>query len=262
METRPLATFFSLPVELRLQIAAYALEQEDNVGILNHRRTVFNRDTCLEEHSRLDEDYNPSRNLSLLLVCGQFQHDFTNFAIQMTRFVFLHRTIPNFSKQLSVRLQHLRKLIIRCYTEWKPLAHWHSCPFDKASLRLEELCIVTDNRKYAPLPRILRYLGNIKSIKLVPEDGDFRLVYGRLVGAMYKEDHYHRYDATDAPDIGCTWWEPSLNFTTATIDFVAQEPAPFVAEEEFMAIMKPKIDELMEWTDRWSLEASDEQMRF
>ncbi|KAH8724235.1 hypothetical protein GQ44DRAFT_283458 [Phaeosphaeriaceae sp. PMI808] len=238
------ANFFSLPTELRLQIAAYALEQEANIGMLRW------------QGNRLDNTYSASEQLSLLLVCRRFQRDFTNLAYQMTTFVFVNKALPVIGDQLNERLKYLRKLTIRCYGSWLPLRDWGNYPFDNAAIHLDELCIVSEHPSYTALAILMRRLRNVKILRVLPETGDLGLLYGQLVGAMYKHDHHRRYDAEDAPDLGFTWWKPNLNHKDNTMDFLAQEPGILVAEEEYLAMMKPKIDDLMEWMSHLSIGTS------
>lgn len=251
MTATPKATFLSLPTELRLQIAAYALEQTENVGILERRG------------NRLDTNYSAASNLSVLLVCRQFHIDFTNLAYQLTRFILvgptmraqMERSLPlgptmqGIYEHSNAKLRNLRRLVIQSI--WEPLARWDSYPFDKDSLHLDELGIVTDDQVYKPVLGLLRRLKNVKTLRIFPMSGNYRILYGRLVGSMQKDDHYQRYDAPDAPNIGNTWWEPSFNAKDISFDLVAREPEPLIAEEDYMTIMKPKVDDLMEWLARW-----------
>jgi hypothetical protein len=63
---------------------------------------------------------------------------------------------------------------------------------------------------------------------------------------MYKEDHYQRYDAPDAPDVGHVWFEPSFVEKDLSIGLVAKAPQPVVVEEEYMNAIKSKIEELVD----------------
>jgi hypothetical protein len=244
MQSTPGTNFFSLPTELRLQIAVYALEQSDDVGILPPNDQV-----------RIDPAYDAATNLSILLVCRDFHRDFGTVAYQMTRFIFAGTRLHNCSLISDAKLRNVRKVVVEA--NWLEIGTWQTFLFDKDCVALEELCVVSitdDDVDHAirPVISLLRRLQNVKKIRIFPWHAECRLTYGRLVGAMYKDDHYHRYDAETAPLVGPTWWEPYFNSHDISLDFVKCEAEPVMAEEDYMVMMKPKIDEIMDWMDRWS----------
>jgi hypothetical protein len=245
MATTPSATFLSLPIELRLQIAAYALEQPENVSLSKEERF---RGTELV-NAQLDPDYYASQNLSLLLVCHQFHHDFSSLAYRMTTFVVAKRRMQAIKWQPAANIRNLRKLVLD--HTLNEMLSWHNYPFDNESLHLDELCLFIDLPNYKPLTRLLRRLQNVKTFRIFHTAARPRIAYARLVAAMQKDDHFQRYDAPCAPDIGCTWWDASYNAQTISFDLVAQEPVPLMAEEDYMVMMKPSVDELMEWFAEW-----------
>lgn len=229
-------------MELRLQIAVYALEQSDDVGILPPNDQV-----------RIDPAYDAAANLAILLVCREFHRDFGTVAYQMTRFIFAGTRLHTCTLISDVKLRNVRKIVVEA--DWPQIGTWQTFPFNKDCAALEELCVVSiisDDYAIRPLISLLRRLKNVKRIRIFPWHAECRLTYGRLVGAMYKDDHYHRYDADDAPVIQKTWWEPHFNSHDISLDFVKCEAKPVMAEEDYMVMMKPKIDEIMDWMDRWS----------
>jgi hypothetical protein len=233
MQATHRTTFFSLPAELRLQIAEYALEQTGNVWLRQSNREL-----------RIDPAYKATSNLSILLVCRQFRLDFTNMAYQMTRFVFIGPQMQLVCGATDAKLQNLRKVIIDA--DWSQIS-WQTYPFDREGLTLEELCIVAlpDKHDVNPFLVLLQEMRHVKLLRFFPRPIDHLHMYGRLVGAMYKNDHYRRYDAPGAPEIAKVWWTPSSNVHDFSVDFVACRPEPRMAEEDYMVMMKPKIDELM-----------------
>jgi hypothetical protein len=240
-EVMPMTTFFSLPTELRLQIAAYAVQQPHDVGIRKSHEL------------RIDPKYDAASNLSLLLVCRQFKQDFTDVAYQATKFIIVGPKVRVVTQAPASRLRNLRKVVVS--SEWSQIETWEVFPFNQECMVLEELCIVAmvpTDRVIGPFVKLLRRLQNVKNIRMFPSFCEYRLIYGRLVGAMYKDDHYHRYDAPDAPSIRDTWWQPHFNAEDISFDFAACPAEPPMAEEDYMVMMKPKIDEIMEWMNKWS----------
>lgn len=237
----PRANFFSLPTELRLHIATYALEQPRDIGIRK------------SQELRINPKYDAASNLSILLVCRQFKQDFTDIAYHMTRFIMVGPKVRVVIQAPAKKLRNLKKAVIAA--DWSQIETWQVYPFNQKCLVLEELCIVAmvpSDHVIGPFTKLLRRLQNVKILRMFPSFGDYRLIYGRLVGAMYKDDHYHRYDATDAPSIRDTWWEPQFNAQDISFDFATCEAEPPMAEVDYMVMMKPKIDEIMEWMNKWS----------
>jgi hypothetical protein len=230
-------TFLSLPAELRIQIATYALEQSEDVIASE----------CRED--RLDSAYVAASNLSILLVCRRCQRDFKNLAYQKTTFVLTHHTMQAIHQQPVANLQNLRKLVIESNLD--PIAMWHKYPLDNESLHLDELCIVTSDHGFRLITGLLRRLRNVKTLRIFPTSGNPHMHYAYLVGIMQKADHYQRYDAPDAPDIGYTWWDPCYNAQAVSFDLVAQDPVPLMDEEDYMIMMKTQTGEFMEWVAKW-----------
>lgn len=65
-----------------------------------------------------------------------------------------------------------------------------------------------------------------------------------------KEDHFQRYDAPGAPNVEACWWGWQLNSLVDTITFTAQAPRPALLEEDYMLLMKPKVDAMMAEAER------------
>jgi hypothetical protein len=238
--------FLALPVELRLHIAADALEQQPGSG--------FSRvDPSPGEETRfeLDTDYHSSHNLSIRLVCRQFNIDFTGLALQKTRFVLHNNAALVISTQPEPLLREVRKLVVRC--DHNIIARWHEFVFNKDCLHLDELDLVTPLGNAAECNALVGMFRRLKQVKKVrlPLDRDVKLAKMgcyRLVGAMLKEDHYQRYDAPNAPNLGSSWWSWDFNKEFSWATFVAQEPKPIMAEQEYILLIKPKVDEIMEQT--------------
>ncbi|KAH7065981.1 hypothetical protein BKA63DRAFT_168435 [Paraphoma chrysanthemicola] len=231
MDTAPPSSLLHLPAELRLHIAAYALEQPTNAGITDPKS------------GWIDREYDPTIYLNILLVCRQFHDDFAKLAFQKIRFIVKgHLTSPIWTLPVD-KLRNLRKLAIRP-TKLVNIG-WHKYPFNNENLRLDELCIATDDFDFVHLTSLLRRLQHVTTIRILPKTAFASALYARLVGIMYKQDHHQRYDAPGAPDIGRVWFEPSFDPETMCIVLEAQSPQPVVLEEEYMKYMKPRIDALM-----------------
>jgi hypothetical protein len=238
------ATLISLPTEVRLQIAEYALEQPEGAGE-HHAMT-------LPPSAR---NYRASDNLAILLVCRQFYQDFANIALQKTTFRLDPKNMDTKVHEQPVeRLRHLRKLVIA--SGWSSAKLWQECPFNNKDLRLDVLSIVFNDRGPRYLRELLRRLRNVKIVRIILEcyQCTQRRMLCQLIGGIYKTDHFCRYDATDAPQLGAVWFEPAFRpedppheALAPAHDFIAQTPRPHMAEEDYMVMMKPKIDGLMEW---------------
>jgi hypothetical protein len=244
MPTKPSTTFVSLPTELRLQIAAYALEQPQNVSLSKGSNGV----TGLVNR-QVDPDYYASHNMSLLLVCRQFHLDFSSLAYRMTTFVVAKDRMQTIKWQPAANVQNMRKLVLQHTLD--TMLSWHNYPFDNESLYLDELCILIDVQKYEPMMELLRRLQNVKRLRIFHTGTRPEIAYARLVAAMQKDDHFQRYDAPDAPNIGCTWWDSTFNVQCISFDLVARRPVPLMAEGDYMVMMKPKVEELMDWLALW-----------
>ncbi|KAL5114583.1 hypothetical protein ACEQ8H_007552 [Pleosporales sp. CAS-2024a] len=233
-KTVPKTTLLSLPIELRLEIATYALQQAKNVGIKKPGATYS-----------IDGAYDAGKNLSLLLVCRQFYRDFGDIAYQMTRFLFLGSKLRSISHATDTKLRHLRKVVID--SQWHHIENWDAYPFNRDCIVLEELCILAINPRddlVAPVRDLLSRLRHVKKLRIFPASA-------KASTSMYKDDHYYRYDAPFAPVTSITSWEPCMNPLDASFDFVASKAPPIMAEEEYMVMMKPKIDHIMAWMLKW-----------
>lgn len=238
------ATLISLPTEVRLQIAEYALEQPEGAGE-HHAMTL----------GQSARNYRASDNLAILLVCRQFYQDFADIALQETTFRLDPKNMDTKVHEQPVeRLRHLRKLVVA--SGWSSATLWREFPFDNKDVRLDVLSIVFNDRGPIYLRELLRRLQNVKRIRVVFEghQSTQRRMLCQLIGGIYKSDHYWRYDASDAPHLGTVWFEPTFrpenpphDSLAPAHDFIAQTPRPHMVEEDYMVMMKPKIDGLMEW---------------
>jgi hypothetical protein len=244
MATTPSATFLSLPTELRLQIAAYALEQPKRVNPSKERY-------CGTElaYQQVDPDYYASHNLSLLRVCHQFHRDFSSLAYRMTTFVVASNKMQAIKWQPAANVRNLRRLVLQHPLD--VMLFWDDYPFDNESLHLDELCILIDVPNYEPMMGLLRRLQNVKTLRFFHTGPRPEIAYARLVSAMQKDDHFQRYDAACAPNIGCTWWDSTFDAQSISSDLVARKPVPLMAEGDYMVMMKPKVEELMDWLAQW-----------
>ncbi|KAF2996056.1 hypothetical protein E8E13_003483 [Curvularia kusanoi] len=134
---------------------------------------------------------------------------------------------------------------------------------ETAQLRLDELEVYCTPKRWASrrdsiddIVSFLRRLPYTKVIKFIlcgmwPE-GYQLPKYCAVIGALMKEDHHQRYDAPGAPNIGATWWDWKIhhNTYTSTITFEAQDPLPVLPEEEYLLLMKPRIDAMMAMAER------------
>jgi hypothetical protein len=237
-------TLLSLPIELRLEIVAYALEQPD-AGLI---RTLMSENT---RHVTIDQSYRPSSNLTIRLVCRQFNAEFRRLAIQETIFVLSKDSALTVDQQPDELLRDVKKLRFCCNHE--DISKWQEYALNKQCMHLDELDLVislddSSNRK--ALVDLFRRLRNVKRVKLLfPGRGlawePHELV--RLIGELLKEDHFQRYDAADAPNSESTWWEWSYDSDLSWAAFVAQNPKPIMAEEDYMLLMKPKVDYIMDY---------------
>lgn len=242
--SRPRTTFLSLPVELRLQIAEYALEQTAHAGISARLYT--------EAYQELEDvTYRAADNLSILLVCRQFYQDFAQLAFHMTTFVLNHdKSLP---AQVTTGASSLRKIVVG-QNGWSAAMQWGCYPFDDENMYLDELSFIARDLDLPLLTKLLRRLKHVKSLRIYPivlRPSAWEVLYCAMLGAMYKEDHYQRYDAPDAPNVGQIWFEPHFDEVEMSFEFKAQDPAPMMAEEGYLTMMKPKIEAIM-MRDRFS----------
>lgn len=232
-----------LPIELRLRIAKFALEQRATAGIAYV-------DQLLQEH---ETDYRPSENLTLLLVCRQFYSDFARLAYNKTRFLLWNDAYCARLQQLpSYRLRDIRKLA--CHLGGFDVHSWGSYFLNLEHIRLDELVFLCPHNWANHHSNIrnaivfLRRLVHVSTVKFViygKGEGLNRAPCYSLIGAIMKEDHFQRYDAPGAPNVGATAWDWHLNSHENSITLQAKDPEPVTAEEEFMRRMKPKVDALI-----------------
>lgn len=231
-----------LPVELRLRIAEFALEQHSTAGIPQHL---------------LETDYRPSDNLALLLVCRQFNTDFVQLAYSKTRFLLWNRGQGIRLQQLPpYRIRDIRKLAYVLTPS--DIQSWGSYFYDLEQLYLDELVILCPDG-WAPIsgdPNIrntvlfLRRLMHVKTVKFIVyaqrllDHGNIApCIY--LVGTIMKEDHFQRYDAPGAPNVEANSWEWHFNAQENSVTLHAKEPEPITTEEEYMQLQKPRVDALI-----------------
>lgn len=245
-EYAPQTTFLSLPTELRLQIAAYALEQSLDDGPFKTEPITYCDPDSVGPPTHtlsLDPSYTATSNLSILLVCRQFRDDFRCLALQKTWFLLTVHQGRTIAGQTDELLRNVRKIAISCGYHDSILS-WYRFPFNNTCMKLDELTL---SMFYLPdimeLVRLLRRLQNVKVMRILPHvlDG-----VRRLFGAILKEDHFQRYDARNAPNLPKTWWEWSYNQEESGYILVAQDPKPVMEEEDYMRFVKPLIDELMQ----------------
>ena len=238
------ATFLSLPIELRLEIVAYALEQSD-AGLTKHHESNEGR-TC----STIDERYKASTNLAIRLVCRQFNAEFRRLAIHSTLFVLARNSTRVAAQQVEELLQDVKKLRIHC--DHETIGKWYEYPLNRQCMHLDELQFVMpldDSANRTALVGLLRRLRNVKQVKLLfPNHRLAKEPYGyiRLLGELLKEDHFQRYDAPNAPNFESTCWEWSFDKESSWAVFVAREPMALIPEEHYLLLMKPKIDYIMD----------------
>ncbi|KAF2624764.1 hypothetical protein BU25DRAFT_133685 [Macroventuria anomochaeta] len=238
--------FLDLPVELRLRIAEYALEQRPGTGIPHIGRHLEN----------YKGGYRPSENMSLLLVCHQFNRDFTQLAYNKTRFMLWTYGHGTGLQGLPLyKLRSIRKLVYRPDTS--EMQSWGSYLYNLEQLHVDELVFLWHYQWTRPSIKIvisfLRRLLHINTIKFVlyaKREGKNRSDYCSLVGAIMKEDHFQRYDAPGAPNVEATWWDWHLDTQENIITFRAQDPRPVLPEEDYMLLMKPEVDALMAEAER------------
>lgn len=234
--------FLDLPTELRLRIAEFAFEQHPAVGIPPTRLPLPVRD-----------DYRPSKNLALLLVCRRFNSDFAQLAFKKTRIsIWTKKERDNLLLLPSHKLGSIRTIVDRAPSS--VITAWGSYCYCLQQLNLDELVVLCNkfffisNRDAIDAAALLRRLSNVKIVKFVMYDdwmGTKRSHYCRLIGAIMKEDHFQRYDAPGAPNIEARSWDWDLSPLADTITFTAQSPRPHIPEEEYMLLMKPKIDAMI-----------------
>ncbi|KAF1847285.1 uncharacterized protein K460DRAFT_363379 [Cucurbitaria berberidis CBS 394.84] len=246
-EVAPGTTYFSLPTELRLEIAAYALEQSPDTGLIgktNQRvppRRPWIRGLCL------CRNYKAAPNLTIRLVCRQFRDDFTSLAFQKTMFTLALDPDEVIADQSDELLRNVRKLSIQC--DCALITSWREFPFNRECMKLDELTIgMRDSPNGTELVTLLRRLKNVRVLRFIlhRELTWMHLsAYNSLFGAILKEDHYQRYDAPNAPNVEATWWQCTFNRRQKSFTLVAQTPKPVMNEGDYMLLMKPLVYQVM-----------------
>ncbi|CBX97523.1 hypothetical protein IAQ61_007068 [Plenodomus lingam] len=245
-----MVTFLDLPVELRLQIAAYVLEQPRHAGLVWKGTTAdvykgFVPDTA----------YHSAPNLNLLLVCHSFRNDCSRLAYERTTFFPGSNVNEHICRCPPARLQDLRKLIVPFEPFEALIRQSPSNFFANDSLRLERLTVIHFDGWNAKthtkvMVDFMRRVENIRSIIITLRDDNVvhkhRKQCCALVGAILKEDHFQRYDAQDAPKLEKTWWTWSYNHHLQTFNFTAQSAKTVMEEEAYMNDVAPLIQSLMD----------------
>ena len=254
------AKFLTLPVELRLHIAEYAFEQDPAAGI-PHKDHQHQDNSPSGWWSEYEHDYRPSENLSLLLVCRQFNTEFTQIAYNKTRFTLRGRSnVIRLHELPALKIRSIRKLAF--IPHLSELCSWGSYPFKVEQLRLDELVFLwlgrtplhgslqTCNNSLYPIMRDLLHVKTIKFFLYGESEKDNRKAYCRLIATLMKDDHFYIYDAPSAPKIEATWWDWHLNEEGNVMTFQAHPQRPVLPEEDYMLLVKPKVDALMAEAER------------
>jgi hypothetical protein len=244
LETAPKTTIFSLPTELRLQIAGYVLEQEPNAGFICQKLSKLSLDPGYT--------YKLEKILGIRLVCRQFNHEFTRLAFQSTTFLMsdapelgLTRNVASIvGDQPDELVKDVKKLIINCAGQLAPFLDWGRYPFNRACMHLHELSFVMQASFHVALMADrMRQLQNVKMIRFMKHRP---LECYRLMATFLRRDHYHRYDAPYAPNVGRTWWEWSYSEEEGSFTCTAQDAMPVMEEQDYMVFATPKVDRVME----------------
>jgi hypothetical protein len=243
-DTGAKTTIFSLPTELRLQIAGYVLEQGPNAAFICQKLSKLSLDPGYISVAK--------RRLGIRLVCRQFNHDFTRLAFQSTTFVMVGEPAPGLSQHIDrivcdqpdELIKDVRKLIIDCAGQLSPVIFWQQYSFNRACMHLDELSLIMQaSFDVAAIADIMRQLRNVKRIRFIKHR---LLECYKLMAALLGRDHYDRYEAPDAPNVGHTWWDWSYNEEEASFTCTAQDAMPVMEEQEYMLFVKPKVDRVME----------------
>jgi hypothetical protein len=240
-------TILSLPVELRLRIAEYATFEEEFL-ILGFPW----RDDNNLGHKHY---YKPSEYLALLLVCRQFHDDFTQLAYNNTKFVVccdIDQALVRLHELPEYKIRNIRTLTFEPDTKIGVCERFLR---ETPQLQLHQLDIVffdsIEQRGISEIVSFFRRLSNTKVVKFMYDRYNWydRKAWCVLIGAMMKEDHYQRYDAPGAPNLEATWWDWCYSPGYSHITFEAQSPRSILPEEEYMLLMKPKVDALMAFAE-------------
>jgi hypothetical protein len=242
-DTGAKTTIFSLPTELRLQIAGYVLEQGPNAAFICQKLSKLSLDPGYISVAK--------RRLGIRLVCRQFNHDFTRLAFQSTTVIMVGEPspgLPNYicrivCNQPDELIKDVRKLVIDCGGQLSPIMGWQQYPFNRACMHLDELSLMMQGDfDVTAMADIMRQLQNVKMIRFIKHR---QLDCYRLIATILRRDHYHRYDASEAPNLGHTWWEWNYNEVEASFTCTAQDAMPVMEEQEYMVFVKPKVDRVM-----------------
>ncbi len=244
-------TFFSLPAEIRLQIAAYVVEQSPEAGLI---RQTFTADGNSSTYRLgLDKTYRASLNFNILLVCRQFQNDFTSLAWANTTFVLdydLAQPIALRSLMLRRRwpvnaIPRVRRII--AIINANSFYDWNGRPFDHDTVRIDHLTLTTSygRRLRRSTATLLLRLTNIKVIRFLFFDlnsEEHRKQYDSFITYMLEEDWHQRYETLGTPKIGNTWWEWSYDLEDISFSITARVPLATMDQEEYIKLMKPVYD--------------------
>lgn len=248
--------FFTLPTELRLQIAAHVVEQPSNAGLIYEGKEQVNETGIVDSLTdrkipgfHLDAHYSAASNWSLLRVCRQFWVDFSKLAYSQTRIVLFPSQLHMLHSKPDDFVRNIRKLALSC--DLLTLSSWEEYILNEPRLQLEELCIAMVDQvlpydKYPLLVRLLRHLQNVKSIRFVLDPSGTvadQVNCDSLIGSILKEDHHERYDANNAPQLESTWWTWEHKDDQGSRLFTSQPPKPLMDEQAYLEIVRPLIDD-------------------
>ena len=96
---------------------------------------------------------------------------------------------------------------------------------------------------------LLRRLEHVNSFKIVQNAAfttqRFQAWWYQIIGLILKEDHYHRYDAPDAPQVEAAWWDWHFDSAEKSFEFIARPSKPVVPEPDYMEMVAPLVARLM-----------------
>ena len=253
MSTPPPATFLTLPVELRLLIAEYALEQ-DPKSVIPYPCQNQSLEAAVHQYRH----YRPSSNLSLLLVCRQFNTDFTSLAYAKTTFALQSANAILALKALPIH--KLRAIRTIAFIPGSEISHWNGYPFGIEALRLDTLIFLwhpnfSREKGFMKgkicmcnswLYIIMRYLTHISSIHFLFYEGSELLngqAYSRFIRYVLRDDYVYLYSNPRSPKRENTWWEWESNEEWNVVTFAAKGRREMVGEEEYMVKMRPLREE-------------------
>jgi hypothetical protein len=230
-------SFSTLPAELRLLVADYLFEQPHDAAF----------ETSPDGRLQLDHAYSSSSHLRPLLASRQFYKEFQTIAYNKTTFVVRNPEPHDCVARLPPHLlRQVRKLVL-CHSDQVTL--WQQYPFNAQGLHLETLVLISSPAfPHHDLASLLHRLRHVQTLMVVADQdtAKFGLKFQRMVGLLLKNDHHQRYDAPGAPHMEHNWWEWSFNATRLSFVLRALPPKPALAEEDYMRLIKPHVDALMQ----------------